>query len=402
MREADEKAEASNAKTTTPLHGLRARGESLQQWVKPRESKLPEAHETRNFHQMPLAARGLVDEHAQPMTLLRIGFLPEQSRDIGEVAHMLDNSSAHGAKHAYSANKDSDEAAGYIDILEEAYEPFGADVNYVSPSWMKTFTRRLSRWKGHMDEEFTLLSPWQGFCIFVPSRARNTIRCYHTFSTSSSERVLVSELRLNIFSPANALARRVHHPRRPSSSDSGDSVSMDSPTRLKRNSGSFPTFTRSRGASESSSCMASSTAAHEETGGQTIARKALASNISTSPPPLLPARRDRAHSSAAAEPASHKKPGFSIGALKKRLTSDERRVEEDEKSVADGPLARAAASLGRMDLSLGQERLGGGLRGRDAKLAKVVIHGPGKAFLDLLVAANMLLFNRAWQLAKHD
>ena len=42
-----------------------------------------------------------------------------------------------------------------------------------------------------------------------------------------------------------------------------------------------------------------------------------------------------------------------------------------------------------MDLSLGQERPGGGLRGRQAKLGKLIIEDEGLKMLDLLVAANM-------------
>ncbi|KAB8659308.1 hypothetical protein FH972_026197 [Carpinus fangiana] len=403
LREADSRAELPSK--TTPLQGLRARGDSIQQWVKPREAKIPDAHETRNFHQMPLAARGFVAEDAHPMTLLRIGFLPGQSREIGEVAHILDNSIAPTSRRGLFSSKDADDAAGYIDILEEAYEPFGTDVNYVSPSWMKTFTRRLSRWKGHLDEEFTLLSPWQGTCVFVPSRARNTVKCYHTFSTSPSERVLVSELRLNIFTPAASLPRRGHQTR--ASSDSDDSSTVGSPTRLKRNSGSFPTYKRSRGVSESSSYgttsigQSAAAAIHDDLPVLMVPRKPLTHESSPVNTPPLPARpaRQRASSNATTESDRSNKRGINFSALRQRMTSDEKKADGHER--ADGPLAKATAAFERMDLSLGQERLGGGLRGRDAKLAKVVIYAPGQQFLDLLVAANLLLFNRAWQLTKH-
>ena len=45
-----------------------------------------------------------------------------------------------------------------------------------------------------------------------------------------------------------------------------------------------------------------------------------------------------------------------------------------------------------MDLSLGQERAGGGLRGRQAKLGKLIIEDEGLEMLDLLVAANMAIW----------
>ena len=45
-----------------------------------------------------------------------------------------------------------------------------------------------------------------------------------------------------------------------------------------------------------------------------------------------------------------------------------------------------------MDLSLGQERAGGGLRGRQAKLGKLIIEDEGLKMLDLLVAANIAVW----------
>jgi hypothetical protein len=52
---------------------------------------------------------------------------------------------------------------------------------------------------------------------------------------------------------------------------------------------------------------------------------------------------------------------------------------------------------GRIDLSLGQERAGGGFGGKQAKLGKLVIMPSGVKMLDLLVAANVGLWWRAWE-----
>lgn len=52
---------------------------------------------------------------------------------------------------------------------------------------------------------------------------------------------------------------------------------------------------------------------------------------------------------------------------------------------------------GNMDLSLGQERAGGGFGGKQAKLGKLIIYEGGLAMLDLLVAANIGLWWRAWE-----
>lgn len=54
-------------------------------------------------------------------------------------------------------------------------------------------------------------------------------------------------------------------------------------------------------------------------------------------------------------------------------------------------------SPGRLDLSLGQEALGGGFRGQAAKLGKLLVFADGTKTLDLVVAANVAMFWRAWK-----
>ncbi|KAK6435298.1 hypothetical protein LTR95_008515 [Oleoguttula sp. CCFEE 5521] len=57
----------------------------------------------------------------------------------------------------------------------------------------------------------------------------------------------------------------------------------------------------------------------------------------------------------------------------------------------------AEGAESRLDLSLGQERAGGGFGGKQAKLGKLIIHPGGLVMLDLVVAANMGLWWRAWE-----
>ncbi len=52
--------------------------------------------------------------------------------------------------------------------------------------------------------------------------------------------------------------------------------------------------------------------------------------------------------------------------------------------------------LNRLDLSLGQEHAGGGFGGKQAKLGKLIIEDEGMKMMDLLVAANMALWFRAY------
>jgi hypothetical protein len=54
-------------------------------------------------------------------------------------------------------------------------------------------------------------------------------------------------------------------------------------------------------------------------------------------------------------------------------------------------------SLDRLDLSLGQEFAGGGFGGKQAKLGKLIIEDEGLKMVDLLVAANVALWWRAYE-----
>lgn len=54
-------------------------------------------------------------------------------------------------------------------------------------------------------------------------------------------------------------------------------------------------------------------------------------------------------------------------------------------------------SFERMDLSLGQEYAGGGFGGKRAKLGKLIIEDEGLKMVDLLVAANLALWWRAYE-----
>jgi hypothetical protein len=54
-------------------------------------------------------------------------------------------------------------------------------------------------------------------------------------------------------------------------------------------------------------------------------------------------------------------------------------------------------SLDRLDLSLGQEFAGGGFGGKQAKLGKIILEDEGLKMMDLLVAANLGLWWRAYE-----
>ncbi|CAD0094850.1 unnamed protein product [Aureobasidium mustum] len=79
-------------------------------------------------------------------------------------------------------------------------------------------------------------------------------------------------------------------------------------------------------------------------------------------------------------------------ALHRHSTSDE---------LTNGPLSPGMSKFldeyGNIDLSLGQERAGGGFQGKQAKLGKLIIEDEGVKMLDLIVAANMALWWRAYE-----
>jgi hypothetical protein len=50
-----------------------------------------------------------------------------------------------------------------------------------------------------------------------------------------------------------------------------------------------------------------------------------------------------------------------------------------------------------LDLSLGREKAGGGIRGKRAKLGKLIVHDEGLKMLDLAVAANMGIWWTVWE-----
>ncbi|KAF3010817.1 hypothetical protein E8E13_008517 [Curvularia kusanoi] len=68
--------------------------------------------------------------------------------------------------------------------------------------------------------------------------------------------------------------------------------------------------------------------------------------------------------------------------------------------IRDDTMEEASKSLDRMDLSLGQEFAGGGFGGKQAKLGKIILEDEGLKMMDLLVAANIGLWWRAYEKAQ--
>jgi hypothetical protein len=67
-----------------------------------------------------------------------------------------------------------------------------------------------------------------------------------------------------------------------------------------------------------------------------------------------------------------------------------------QRGNSDNYIPAYAGEEDRLDLTLGQELAGGGVTGKKAKVGKLIVYAEGCKMLDLLVAANMAVWWRAW------
>jgi hypothetical protein len=84
----------------------------------------------------------------------------------------------------------------------------------------------------------------------------------------------------------------------------------------------------------------------------------------------------------------------------KKSSSFLHRRQDSFDSQADGDWSNPGIVLdenGRISLELGREKAGGGFGGKQAKLGKLIVWPEGAKMLDLLVAANLGLWWRAWE-----
>ncbi|MCJ1356944.1 MAG: hypothetical protein MMC33_006940 [Icmadophila ericetorum] len=80
------------------------------------------------------------------------------------------------------------------------------------------------------------------------------------------------------------------------------------------------------------------------------------------------------------------------------VRTDRRNSHDNQIRFGDGPTSSSEEEDdGPMDLSLGQEKAGGGLQGKRAKLGKIIVQDEGLQMLDLVVAANMGMWWRAYE-----
>ena len=194
------------------------------------------------------------------------------------------------------------------------------------------------------NHHFIFASPWQGTCIFMTGMNGRSLKCRHTLPPSTSgnegETLTVAELRFNL--PWSVLKSKDANASIASRNLIGSGGHTKSPS-LSSLVGGIDTWKR---------------------GVQNIKEKRLSRDP--------PRGGRRVYDS---EPAS--------AGTQSPATTTTPTLDSGSDSDDDG------GGGGHLDLRLGREKAGGGRRGKNAKLGKLVIEDEGLKMCDLVVAASM-------------
>ena len=230
---------------------------------------------------------------------------------------------------------------------------------------------------------YTFNSPWNGTCTFSSSVNGRSLKCKHMISGPTNipnqgegdpnPAVTVAELRFNTpFQAANIRyqASQAHHPHQ-----------------------SFTSHTSTH----------SHLHTHASNDGMLQDPDATSKRASLSQ--LLNPNnfsRQRAHSGSNSSPTDSQRASFNPSALMRRTSQRASRFARQNQFGHSHPRRSTSTSSGadsdeeRLDLSLARELAGGGLRGKSAKLGKLVIEDEGFKMLDLVVAACMAVWWRGY------
>lgn len=185
--------------------------------------------------------------------------------------------------------------------------------------------------------QLTFLSPWQGICTFATGMDGRSLRCRHKLPSSSpgqtDNSALIADLRFNL--PWSALRSR--------------NANASAPV-----GGKIPNSLVTLGED----------AKHGLKRGMARIRQELQATSSSN-------RRNRTGPSTSPAELTSPSPSASTS------------LAHDDESDS------STSSAGRLDLSLGRERAGGGRKGKNAKLGKLVLKDEGLKMADLVVAACM-------------
>ncbi|KAF2664550.1 hypothetical protein BT63DRAFT_429310 [Microthyrium microscopicum] len=118
-------------------------------------------------------------------------------------------------------------------------------------------------------------------------------------------------------------------------------------------------------------------------------------NLPGRPTPAKPASPNASNTIISTHPTDERVPRRSRLFGRHRNRSGSRSPERSPGFLRRGSEPNVSASI--LDLSLGQERAGGGFSGKQSKLGKLIIEHEGLMMLDLLVAANLSLWWKAYE-----
>lgn len=230
---------------------------------------------------------------------------------------------------------------------------------------------------------YTFNSPWNGTCTFSSSVNGRSLKCKHMISGPANiptqgegdpnPAVTVAELRFNTpFQAANIRyqASQAHHPHQSFTSNTSTHPHLHTHA---SNEGMLqdPDTTSKRGS---------------------LSQLLNPNNFS----------RQRAHSGSNSSPTDTQRASFNPSALMRRTSQRASRFARQNQFGHSYPRRSTSTSSGgdsdedRLDLSLARELAGGGLRGKSAKLGKLVIEDEGFKMLDLVVAACMAVWWRGY------
>lgn len=234
---------------------------------------------------------------------------------------------------------------------------------------------------------YTFVSPWNGICTFATSVNGRSLKCKHvipsptpmTNSPSSSSpppnpAITAAEIRFNTpFQPGHLPLQPSPHHVSPFSLSQSQTLPLSSHHHQQQSSDSPPPTTSKR-------------ASVAQFLNPNIYSTRPRSRSNTGFVPTAPASGGpayaRSRSSTTQTQGSHRRSSSSM--------SSSADIEDQTQTHTQNQ--RPVDAEERMDLSLARENAGGGMRGKSAKLGKLVIEDEGIKMLDLVVAACMAVW----------
>lgn len=263
---------------------------------------------------------------------------------------------------------------------------------------------------------FSFQSPWNGTCTFSTGINGRSLKCRHTLpnnSTSATETggnapaAPIAEIRFNLpwavavgkqsmsSSEGGGAAApislrggdfqtegpRQHFPSRPSLANAFNKVAA-----ADRHSASSAAKASFRQSWQKIKDLSLNRESDEETDTMQQPPAAAPSHHPPPPPPPLPPRPPKLTTTPTTTTNPTRPDPSSLAPLSSSTSPQQPR------SSTDDPDPEAATATSLLDLTLGREKAGGGMRGRSAKLGKLVIENEGLKMCDLTVAMCMAVW----------